>query len=78
MIVNKQPLIESVAKKLSISKAEGERAISAVLDGITKGLKKDKNVPLIGFGTFLVKTRKARRGRNPQPGEAIKIKASIL
>lgn len=76
MVVNKQTLIESVTKELNISKAQGERAINAVLDSITKGLKKDKSVQLIGFGTFLVKTRKARKGRNPQTGEAIKIKAS--
>lgn len=74
--MNKQTLIESVTKELNISKAQGERAINAVLDSITKGLKKDKSVQLIGFGTFLVKTRKARKGRNPQTGEAIKIKAS--
>lgn len=65
-----------MTKELNISKAQGERAINAVLDSITKGLKKDKSVQLIGFGTFLVKTRKARKGRNPQTGEAIKIKAS--
>lgn len=74
--MNKQTLIESVTKELNTSKAQGERAVNAVLDSITKGLKKDKNVQLIGFGTFLVKTRKARKGRNPQTGEAIKIKAS--
>ena len=74
--MNKQTLIESVAKELEISKAEGERAINAVLNSISQGLKKDKSVQLIGFGTFLVKTRKARKGRNPQTGEAIKIKAS--
>lgn len=74
--MNKQTLIESVAKELCISNAQGDKAINAVLNGISKGLKKDKNVQLVGFGTFLVRTRKARKGRNPQPGEAIKIKAS--
>lgn len=74
--MNKQTLIESVAKELNVSNAQGDKAINAVLNGISKGLKKDKNVQLIGFGTFLVKTRKARKGRNPQTGEAIKIKAS--
>lgn len=76
MMVNKQTLIESVTKELDISKAQGERAVNAVLNSISQGLKKDKNVQLIGFGTLLVKTRKARKGRNPQTGEAIKIKAS--
>lgn len=74
--MNKQTLIESVAKELNVSNAQGDKAINAVLNGISKGLKKDKNVQLIGFGTFLVRTRKARKGRNPQTGEAIKIKAS--
>lgn len=74
--MNKQTLIESVAKELNVSNAQGDKAINAVLNGISKGLKKDKNVQLVGFGTFLVKTRKARKGRNPQTGEAIKIKAS--
>jgi DNA-binding protein HU-beta len=74
--VNKQSLIESVAKELNVSNAQGDKAINAVLNGISKGLKRDKNVQLIGFGTFLVRTRKARKGRNPQTGEAIKIKAS--
>lgn len=73
--MNKQTLIESVAKELNVSNAQGDKAINAVLNGISKGLKKDKNVQLVGFGTFLVKTRKARKGRNPQTGEAIKIKA---
>jgi len=62
--VNKQTLIESVAKELCISNAQGDKAINAVLNGISKGLKKDKNVQLVGFGTFLVRTRKARKGRN--------------
>ncbi len=48
----------------------------AVLGGISKGLKKDKSVQLIGFGTFLVKKRKARNARNPQTGAMIKVKAS--
>ncbi|MDR4507052.1 MAG: HU family DNA-binding protein [Candidatus Brocadiaceae bacterium] len=74
--MNKQTLIESVANDLETSKAQGEKALNAVLDNIKKGLKKDKNVQLIGFGTFLIKTRKARKARNPQTGEIIKVKAS--
>lgn len=74
--MNKQSLVEVVAKELETSKACGEKAVNAVLCGISKGLKKDKNVQLIGFGTFLVKKRKARMGRNPQTGATIKIKAS--
>ncbi len=74
--MNKQDLVEAVAKELDTSKAQGERAVNAVLSGISKGVKKDKSVQLIGFGTFLVKIRKARKGRNPQTGETINIKAS--
>ena len=59
------------------SKAEAERALNAVLGAVKKGLKgKSHKVQLIGFGTFEVKTRKARTGVNPQTGKKIKIKAS--
>jgi DNA-binding protein HU-beta len=74
--MNKQELVEAVSKELGTSKAGGERAVNAVLCGITKGVKKDKSVQLIGFGTFSVKKRKARMARNPQTGDAIKVKAS--
>ncbi len=74
--MNKAELIETVAKTTKMTKAAAERATNAVLDNIKKGVKKDKGVTLIGFGTFSVKSRKARMGRNPQTGEAIKIKAS--
>ena len=77
--MNKQDLIEAVLanKDAGIeSKAAAARAIDAVLDGIAAGIKKDGNVQLIGFGTFTVKARAARTGRNPQTGATIKIKAS--
>ncbi len=77
--MNKQELIDEIAadKASSIeSKAAAERALNAVLNGISAGLKKDGQVQLIGFGTFNVKSRPARKGRNPSTGEAIKIKAS--
>jgi DNA-binding protein HU-beta len=74
--MNKRDLIESVSKELDISKADGERAVNAVLANISKGVKKDKSVQLLGFGSFLVKKRKARKARNPQTGEMIKVKAS--
>ena len=77
--MNKQDLIEAVLanKEAGIeSKAAAARAIDAVLDGIAAGIKKDGNVQLIGFGTFTVKSRAARTGRNPQTGATIKIKAS--
>lgn len=74
--MNKAELVETVAQSLDESKAGAERAVNAVLDGIRKGTKKDKSCTIIGFGTFNVKKRKARTGRNPQTGESIKIKAS--
>ena len=77
--MNKQELIDAILanKEAGIeSKAAAARALDAVLDGIAAGLKKDGNVQLIGFGTFAVKSRAARTGRNPQTGATIKIKAS--
>ncbi len=74
--MNKGELIQAVARDQRVSKAAAERVTNSVLDSIKKGLKKDKNVTLIGFGTFRVKSRKARMGRNPQTGEKIRIKAS--
>lgn len=74
--MNKAQLVEVVAKSLGVSGAEAQRAVNAVLDGIKKGLKKDKTVSLVNFGTFEVRKRKARTGRNPRTGETIKIKAS--
>ena len=74
--MNKQELVEIVAKECEVSKACGEKAVNAVLNSIKSGVKKNKEVRLIGFGTFSVRTRKARKGRNPQTGEVINIKAS--
>ena len=74
--MNKGALIENVAGKLKSSKADAERSINAVIEGIKKGVKKDGNVQLIGFGTFKMVKRKARKGRNPKTGETIKISAS--
>ena len=74
--MNKKQLIEEVAKLMEKSKAEAERAVNAVVEGVTSGLKKDSVVQLIGFGSFNVKKRKARKGRNPKTGDEIKIKAS--
>ena len=74
--MNKVELIIAVQKTLGTSKADAERAVNAVVNGITAGVKKTKNVQLIGFGTFKVASRKARIGVNPKTGEKIKIKAS--
>ena len=72
--MNKAELIEEIAK-VTCSKKEAELALSATLATIQKALKKGDTVTLVGFGTFGVSKRKARKGRNPQTGEAIKIKA---
>ena len=76
--MNKAELVESVQKSLGgdTSKAAAERAVAAVIDGVEKGLKKDKSVQLIGFGTFSVAKRAARDGINPQTGEKSRIAAS--
>lgn len=76
--MNKAELVECVQKSLGgdTSKAAAERAVAAVIDGIETGLKNDKVVQLIGFGTFSVAARPAREGINPQTKEKIEIKAS--
>jgi DNA-binding protein HU-beta len=74
--MNKVELVSSVQKTLGSSKADAERAVNAVIDGIKAGVKKSKTVQLIGFGTFKVAARKARTGVNPKTGEKIKIRAS--
>ncbi|MGD8369301.1 MAG: HU family DNA-binding protein [Desulfobacterales bacterium] len=75
--MTKAELIEKMAKDAGISKAAATDALNAFTDGITKALKKKEGkVTLVGFGTFQKVRRKARKGRNPQTGEAIKIKAS--
>jgi DNA-binding protein HU-beta len=72
--MNKGDLINEVAKVVS-TKKEAQAVVDCVFESITKALKKKDTVTLIGFGTFSVNQRKARKGRNPQTGEQIKIKA---
>jgi DNA-binding protein HU-beta len=76
--MNKAELIETIQKALGAeaTKRSSEEALEAVLSSIAKGVKKDKKVQIIGFGTFEVKKRAARMGRNPKTGEALKIAAS--
>jgi len=74
--MNKGSLIELVAKDVEVSKSQAERCVNSVLDAIKKGLKQDKVVQLIGFGTFKITKRSARKGRNPQTGQEINIAAS--
>ena len=75
--MNKAELINAVSEKTGFTKKDVEAAVSATMDVITEALKKGEKVQLIGFGTFEVRERKARTGRNPRkPGEVIKIPAS--
>ena len=74
--MNKAELIDAVAEGADISKADATRAVDTVVDQVTKALQKGDQVTLIGFGTFAVKDRAARTGRNPRTGEPIEIKAS--
>jgi DNA-binding protein HU-beta len=74
--MTKAELIEQMAKDAKISKAAAGAALDSFIGGVTKALKKkDGKVKVVGFGTFAKVRRKARKGRNPQTGEAIKIKA---
>jgi len=74
--MTKQDLIEAVAKTCGMSKRGAAGAVEATIVGIAKGIKKDKRLALSGFGTFTVRKRKPRVGRNPRTGEEIKINAS--
>lgn len=72
--MNKAQLVDAIAKKTGDSKAAAERGLNSALDAIKAALKKGDTVQLIGFGSFAVKTRKARKGINPQTKERINIK----
>ena len=74
--MNKQELIDNIASSADITKADAGRALDSVLDSITGALKGGDSVVLVGFGTFSVRDRKARVGRNPQTGAAIQIAAA--
>ena len=73
--MNKATLIERMAKDAGITKTAAATAVESMIEGVTSALKKNQRVTLVGFGTWGVTKRKARTGRNPQTGEAIKIKA---
>ncbi|MGR8946844.1 MAG: HU family DNA-binding protein [Gammaproteobacteria bacterium] len=74
--MNKAELIEVVAESADISKADATRAVDAVTQAISDTLKKDEQVSIVGFGTFSLRKRAARSGRNPRTGETIHIAAS--
>ncbi|MCL5981528.1 MAG: HU family DNA-binding protein [Firmicutes bacterium] len=73
--MNKSELVSVVAEKAGMTKKDTEKVVSAVFDGITEALSKGDKVQIIGFGTFDVRDRKEREGRNPATGAAIKIAA---
>ena len=74
--MNKQELIEKITKSADITKAAAGRALDSMIDSVTGALKEGDSVVLVGFGTFTVRDRAARTGRNPQTGEEIQIAAA--
>ena len=74
--MTKSQLIDAIAEKAGLSKADASKALSATLESVTDALRAGEKVALIGFGTFSVSLRAARTGKNPQTGEALAIPAS--
>ena len=74
--MNKAELIDAIALKANLSKKDADAALSATVAAITEALKAGDKVQLVGFGTFAVKARAARTGRNPKTGETIEVPAS--
>ena len=75
--MNKADLVEGIMQHLSSTKAEAERALDAFTLAVASGLKKDQEVGIVGFGTFLVSRRAARIGTNPKTGEKIQLAPSV-
>jgi DNA-binding protein HU-beta len=73
--MTKAEMIEKISKNAKVTKKAAGIAVNTMIEEITKELKKGNRVPLVGFGTFMVRRSKARKGRNPRTGEEIKIKA---
>ena len=76
--MTKTDLVNYIAEEAGLTKADATRALEAMLEGVTKGLKEEGKVTLVGFGTFSAKKREARTGRNPQTGEEVKIAARVV
>ena len=74
--MNKAEFIAAVSDAAGLTKVEGGRAVEAIIETVKKALKKGDTISLVGFGTFIVRKRAARTGRNPRTGAKIKIKAS--
>ncbi|HQH72402.1 MAG TPA: HU family DNA-binding protein, partial [bacterium] len=75
--MNKGELVEAIVKETHLTKADSEKALQATLEAITNALKEGDKVQITGFGTFSVRERKARKGRNPATGEEIEIGATV-
>ncbi|MCS7173201.1 MAG: HU family DNA-binding protein [Armatimonadetes bacterium] len=73
--MNKEQLVERIAQVAGLSKKDANAALDAALDAIKTALRRGEKVTLVGFGTFQVRERRAREGRNPQTGEKIRIPA---
>lgn len=76
--MTKAELVEFIAENADLTKADATRALEAMIEGITEGLKNKKKVTLVRFGTFAAKEREARTGRNPQTGETVQIAARTV
>ena len=76
--MTKAELVEFIAENADLTKADAARALEAMVEGVTEGLKKTGKVTLVGFGTFSAKEREAHMGRNPQTGEAVDIAARVV
>lgn len=76
--MNKSELIEAIAESADLTKSDAGRALDAALEAVTAALKRGETVSLVGFGSFGVKERAERQGRNPQTGNSITIKAAKI
>lgn len=76
--MNKGELVDAIASKASVTKKEADAIVTAMIDTIMETVAKQDKVTLVGFGTFEARDRKAREGRNPSTGEAIKIPATTV
>ncbi len=76
--MNKSELIDAIADKANLTKADAARALDAFIDTVTETLGEGNSVTLIGFGTFTIKERQERQGRNPRTGEPMTIKAAKI
>lgn len=74
--MNKSELVDSIAEKSGLNKTQASEALNAMMESVGEALENNESISLVGFGTFSVKDRKARTGRNPKTGEELQIPAS--